>query len=298
MGRPGLLAALHANVTEGGNMTNTARTDAGFAAIGGVPLYYEVAGTGRPLVLLHEGFADSRMFDDQIVALAAHYRVIRYDRHGCGRSGTPAVPYTHYEVLRELLRHLGIERASLLGLSMGGGVAIDATLACPDMVDALILVAASVGGYPSSEETMRQWGAIGAALAQGEAAEAVERTLRMWVDGPHRTPEAVDQAVRERMREMIAHYYTIRGDDPPPLKPSALARLDEIATPTLIVVGDGDVPDILAQAELLRKGIAGSRTVAIPEVAHVPNMERPALFNRLVLDFLGDARHMGVTGAG
>lgn len=258
----------------------------GFVEICGAPLYYEVAGAGPPLVLLHEGFADSRMFDEQVAAFAAHHRVIRYDRHGCGRSGVPAAPYTHHDALRALLRHLGVERTALLGLSAGGGIAIDATLAEPALVTALIPVAAAVGGYAGTEATARQWGEIGAALAAGDVAGAVELTLRLWVDGPRRTRAQVDPAVRARMREMMAHYYMIRGDDPPSLEPPALARLAEITVPTLIVVGDGDVPDVLAQADLLQAGIVDARTVVIPEVAHVPNMERPALFNHLVLDFL------------
>jgi len=252
----------------------------------GAPLYSVGAGAGHPLVLLHEGFADSRMFDDQIAALTTRYRVIRYDRHGSGRSGVPTVPYTHHDALRDLLRHLGVEQTSLLGMSTGGAVAIDFILAYPEMVDMLIPVAASVGGYTSSDATMRQWGVIGAALAQGDVAGAVDLTLRMWVDGPRRTPNEVDPAVRERMREMMTHYYTIRGDDPPPLEPPAVARLAEIRVPTLIVAADGDQPDILAQAGLLHEGIAGAQKAVIPDVAHAPNMERPADFNRLVLDFL------------
>ncbi len=268
---------------------NLSRADAGFADIGGASLYYEVAGAGHPLILLHEGFADSRMFDDQIAAFAARYRVIRYDRHGSGRSGVPTVPYTHHDALRDLLRHLDVGQASVLGLSTGGAVAIDFTLAYPEIVDTLIPVDASVGGYTGSEEILRQWGEIGAALAARDVPGAVERTLRMWVDGPRRTPDAIDPAVRERMRAMMTHYYTIRGDDPPPLEPPAVARLAEIRVPTLIVVADGDQPDIIAQADLLHEGIAGVRKVVIPDVAHVPNMERPERFNRLVLGFL-DAR--------
>ncbi len=106
------------------------------------------------------------------------------------------------------------------------------------------------------------------------------------MDGPHRTPDAVDPVVRERMREMITHYYTIRDDDPPPLEPPAIARLAEIGVPTLIVVGGGEVPDILAQADLLHENIAGAQKAVIPGVAHVLNMERPERFNTLVLDFL------------
>lgn len=267
-------------------MTKGPHTETGFVEINGAPLYYEVSGAGRALVLLHEGFTDSRMFDDQMTAFASQYRVVRYDRHGHGRSGTPAGPYTHHGALRDLLRHLGIERAAVLGMSAGGGVALDFTLAYPELVEALIPVAASINGYAASDETLRGWGQIGAALQAGDVPGAVELTLRMWVDGPRRDPSQVDARVRERMREMIVHYYTIRGDDPPALEPPAIGRLAEIRVPSLVIAGEGDVPDILAQAELLCTTIPGARKALIPEVAHVPNLERPEQFNRLVLDFL------------
>ena len=153
-------------------------------------------------------------------------------------------------------------------------------------VDALILAAASVGGYIASDVVKQQWSDVGAALDRGDVAEAVELALCMWVDGPARTPDQVDPAVRERVREMIASQLEAQSD-PQPLEPPALSRLAEIHVPTLIIVGSGDVPDILAQADLLEQGIAGAQKVVIPGVAHVPNMERPRDFNRIVLDFLG-----------
>ncbi len=281
---------------EEGTVTDTPQTHAGFAEISGAPLYYEVTGVGQPLVLLHQGFADSRMFDDQVAAFAAHCQVIRYDRHGSGRSGVPSIPYTHHAALRDLLRHLDIARAAILGMSMGGAIAIDFTLAYPAMVDALIPVEAAVGGFAASDATLRQWGEIGAALATGDVSGAVGLTLRMWVDGPKRSPAQVDPAVRARMGEMVAHYYANRGDDPPSLEPPAIGRLGEIGVPTLIIAADGDVPDVLDEADLLHAGIAGSRKEVIPDVAHVPNMERPELFNRVVLDFLGALGTAGANG--
>src|SRR2546425_5372521 len=103
-------------------MSDAIQSDTGFVEVSGAPLYYEVAGTGPALVLLHEGIADSRMYDDQFSALAQHYQVVRYDLHGFGRSGTPDQPYTHHEALHALLRHLSIERAALLGMSLGGSI--------------------------------------------------------------------------------------------------------------------------------------------------------------------------------
>jgi pimeloyl-ACP methyl ester carboxylesterase len=268
-------------------MTEAQRVDTGFAKVSGAPLYYEMAGAGHPLVLIHEGIADSRMYDDQFGAFAQHYRVIRYDVHGFGKSGIPTGPFSSHEALYDLLRVLGVERTYFLGMSMGGGIALNFTLTYPTMVDALILAAAGVGGYTGSDVVKQQWSEIGAALDRGDMAEAVELALRMWVDGPQRALNQVDPAVRERVREMIAHAFALPESDPQPLEPPALSRLAEIHVPTLIIVGSGDVPDILAQADLLEQGIAGAQKVVIPGVAHVPNMERPRDFNRIVLNFLG-----------
>ena len=268
-------------------MAQTVRIETGTADLGGAPLYYEVAGSGHPLVLIHEAIADSRMYDDQFAAFAARYRVIRYDVHGHGRSGLPAGPYTDHDTLRDLLHHLGVGRTAVLGMSAGGRIAIDFALAHPAMVDALILAASAVGGYPVSDAVKERWAEFGAALARGDVPGAVELALRMWVDGPRRAPEQVDPAVRERVRELMAHRFTLPESHPQPLEPPAISRLGEIRVPTLIIVGDGDQPEILAIADLLCEGIPGARRAVIPGVAHLPNLERPAEFNRLVLDFLG-----------
>jgi len=168
-------------------------------------LYYEVSGSGHPLVLLHEGFADNRMYDDQVAAFGARHRVIRYDRHGSGRSGAPPGPYTDHDALRALLRHLGVARTAVLGMSAGAGVALDFSLAYPEVVDVLVLAAPTIGGYTSSAATLAGWAAFGAALEQGDAPGAVELLLGTWVDGPQRTPDGVAPAVRERMRALMAH---------------------------------------------------------------------------------------------
>src|SRR5690606_6601331 len=127
--------------TAGGNMST------GFADINGARLYYEVAGEGPALVLLHAGICDSRMWDDQFAAFAKHYRTVRYDLRGYGQSNPVAGRFAHYEDLRALLDHLGIERAYLIGVSFGGMIAIDFTLTYPQRVAGLILVGTGVDGY-------------------------------------------------------------------------------------------------------------------------------------------------------
>lgn len=127
-----------------------------------------------------------------------------------------------------------------------------------------------------------------AAAEAGGIAQAIELELQMWVDGPHRTPEQVDPMVREQGREMETQNFATSTDQGilTPLDPPAAGRLGEIRAPTLVVVGDLDVPYVLAGATMLEEGIAGAQKVVIPGAAHMVPMEQPDMFNRLVLDFL------------
>jgi len=272
-------------------MTDEIQTNAGFVEVSGAPLYYEDAGTGPALVLIHEGIADSRMYDDQFNALARHYRVVRYDLHGFGRSGTPDRAYTHHEALHALLHHLSIDRAALLGMSLGGIVAIDYALTYPTKVAALLLLASGIGGYPISEATAALVAPIAEAFKAGDFVRAIDLSVRFWVDGPKRSPEEVDPIVRERVRTMytdVLRRSRDGGRQADLLDPPAYTRLGEIHMPTLVVVGTGDIPNILEQADLLERNITGARKVVLPRVAHVLNMERPTEINHIILDFLGE----------
>jgi len=261
----------------------------GFADVNGARLYYEVAGAGEPLTLIHAGIAEQRMWDDQWAVFADQYRVVRYDVRGFGQSAMPAGIYDHADDLYALLRLLHVEQTHLLAVSMGVGIALDFTLAHPTMVKSLIVVAPGGSSGQPSEAVRQQWAAIDALAQQGDIPGAVELELRMWVDGPRRAPDQVDRAVRERVREMnlinFQHSLLDQGVPKTPERP-AITRLAEITVPTLVIVGDADVADILHNADRLAAGIAGASKVVMPGVAHVPNMERPQEFNRIVLDFL------------
>lgn len=262
----------------------------GFAPVNGTRLYYEVAGMGHPLVLIHAGIADSTMWDDQFAVFAKRYRVVRFDMRGFGQSEKPPESYAPHDDLYGLLRYLDIERAYLLGCSMGGSTVVDFALTHPNMADALVLVGAGVSGYSFEPgDLAARWDEIEAAFEAGDLALGTELETRMWVDGPYRTPDAVDPAVRAKAYAMglrANEQYSEEGKAQP-LDPPALGRLTEIRVPTLVIVGDQDVPNVLEQAELLASGIAPARKAVIPNTAHLPNMEQPAAFNRAVLDFLG-----------
>jgi 3-oxoadipate enol-lactonase len=266
----------------------------GYAELNDTTLYFEIAGEGRPLVLLHGGLVDRRLWDDQFAVFAQHYKVIRYDMRGFGDSGllkADMKPYSLRQDLYALLQFLGIEKTYLIGLSMGGGLAVDFTLEHPEMVDALITVGAGVSGFKFGDTDNPLWAEADEAFKQHDIARAVEITLRVWTDGPLRSPEEVDPAVRERVRVMSTHNFSRPDDENAPepveMEPPAISRLSEIHAPTLIVVGDKDVRDILTIADILEKGIAGAKKVVIAGTAHHLNMEKPGEFNRAVLDFLG-----------
>ena len=255
----------------------------------GVPLYYEVSGAGSPVVLIHEGIGDSRMFAPQMAALSARHQVVRYDLHGYGSSGKPQAPYTNHEALDALLQQLDIKKTAILGMSMGGNIALDYALTYPEKVSGLILIGAGLDGVPPDPETMSFIQPMINAYQAEDWPRAIEETLHVWIDGPNRSADEVDPAVRDLMRTLITTMIERErepGVETSLLDPLAIERLDEINVPTLVIIGDGDVHEIVRTADLLAQSIAGARKVVIPTVAHVPNLERPEEINTLVLDFL------------
>jgi len=263
--------------------------ESGWATVNGATLHYRAAGDGPPLLLLHAGICDSRMWEDQIGAFARTHRVIAPDSRGFGQSKMVAGPFAHRHDLRALMDHLGLGRAILLGGSMSGKTTLDFALDYPDRVDALILVAAALSGYRFEDPgTLAAWKAGDAALEAGRLDEAAEIEMQTWLAGPRRRLDQIDATLRQRVRDMLLQSYATPPDlgQDQPLDPPAAGRLGEVSAPTLIIVGDEDAPDIIATAGLLESGIAGARKVVMRGVAHLPNMEQAATFNRIVREFL------------
>ena len=271
-------------------MSASQRSTTGYAEVNGVRLYYEVAGQGHPLVLQHEGIADCRMWDDQFGVFSQQYRVVRYDYRGFGKSDMRPGDFSLRDDLLGLLRSLGVERTYLLGASLGGSMTVDFTLEHPDMVDAIIPVAPGLSGLQPPEEEVALFEPIEDAIKAGDLDRANELEVHIWVDGPNRSPDQVDPAIREKVRVMNGDSFK-RQDEwkdakPLPLDPPAAGRLSEIHVPTLVIIGDEDVPHVQRAADAIASGIAGAKKAVIHNTAHVLMMEQPAEFNRIVLDFL------------
>src|SRR5207249_2700417 len=182
----------------------------GIAHVNGTELYYEVAGTGHPFTLIHGLLLDRRSWDDQFEVFAQQYQVLRYDLRGWGDSAQEEAepPFSPRQDLLSLLHYLNIEKTYLLGLSGGGTFALDFTLEHPDTVDALILVASGLSGYPQRmTETIQAFiGQYYEALQKKDIPGAVEATVRFWTDGPRRTPAQVSAQARARITAMTTQH--------------------------------------------------------------------------------------------
>jgi 3-oxoadipate enol-lactonase len=270
---------------KGAQVEPTMTPTSGFIEIEGVKIYYETMGKGHPVVLIHGGAIDSRMWDSQFKSFAEHYLVVRYDVPGLGKSQMPTHEFSHAVLLQGLLKSLDLDRVSIVGHSLGSMIAADFAVEYPERVTALVLTGPAVNGYPwSSELTERIYAIYEVGKEQG-ALQAAEK----WLKDPYMKPAMENPAIRGRVRQLsidnAQHFVQnvpARGASPP-----VIDRLDEIHCPTLVVVGDRDVPDMLASADALKSGIAGAEKAVIKNAGHLIPMEKPDEFNQLVLDFLG-----------
>jgi pimeloyl-ACP methyl ester carboxylesterase len=194
-------------------------------------------------------------------------------------------PYAHTDDLAALLTHLGIPRAAILGLSMGGNIAVDFALAYPAMTDALIPVDAVISGHQWSEG----WKAAVGPVRPTARNVGIDTAKQRWFEVALFTPAREQPAVGARLAAMIADYsgqHWLGGDPQRERESPVIDSLGEITAPTLVVVGERDMPDFLVIAETLAQRIPGARKIILPSVGHMANMEAPERFNAVVLDFL------------
>ncbi len=257
----------------------------GVAEVNGTRLSYELKGKGPAIVLIHGGLADSRMWDDQFEEFARHYQVLRYDLRGFGKSAPKLATFSHIDDLYALLKYLHIEKASLVGVSLGGMIAADFTLEHPEMVSALVLTSSGLRGYqgPVNEQSVA---AYRAAKEQG-----LEKAIELWLSHPFFASGRNNPAYERKTRAMLVDNFQSWGPDSVKIPwqwpaTSTIARLPAIKAPTLIIVGDQDASTIQAVADILKDKIPGARKLVMTNVSHHLNMEKPKQYNRSVLDFL------------
>jgi 3-oxoadipate enol-lactonase len=258
-----------------------------------VSAWHDLRGEGPPVVLLHAGVADSRLWEPQLRSFPQSHSVLRVDLPGFGNSPFETNPVSPRGAVRDAMDAEGIDRAALVGVSLGGNTSLELTLESPERVSALVLVGAGLPGHEWSDEVTSFFAAEEEALASGDLDAAVDANLRMWLAGPRRDLDHIDPGLRELVGEMQKQVFRQQeGHDDVRmlrLEPPESDRLGEVDVPTLVLTGDEDVGDIHSIADRLATGIPGAERATIAGAAHLPNLERPEEFDRIVLDFL--ARH-------
>lgn len=261
----------------------------GFAEINGASLFFEVKGEGRPVLFLHGYPLDSRMWDSQFEEFSKNYQVIRFDYAGCGKSGHHEEDYSLVEDVKSLLAFLGISKVDLVGLSVGGNLGIDFTLAYPEMVNRLVVASSGLLGWTDfSSERQKYNKEVNELFHQQAHEEAVRVMCKAWVAGPFRSIEAINPAIVEKYTEMLSGNLTRENGKGKMILPETktMEMVGNISAPTLIISPDIDFPDFRAISVYLHEKIADSQLIVIPGTAHMINMEKPLEFNQIVVEFL------------
>ncbi len=259
----------------------------GYAEVNGTRLYYETAGAGDPVVLIHAFTLDTRMWDDQFGVLASDFRVIRYDARGYGKSALPkeGEAYSHAEDLDRLLAKLDAPNPHLVGASMGGRFALDYAVTYPDRLRSLVVIDGVVGGWQWSKEWRVSYAPIVAAGKRGDIA----RAKKLWLAHPLFAPARAQPAVAARLKQMVQDYsgwHFVHPNAERLVTPPTLTQLGKIRVPTLAIVGGRDLPEFQHVTQTIARNVAKARRATIEGAGHMANMEAPQAVNQVLGDFL------------
>ena len=273
----GLVAALIGSATGTPSLKDSGSTGkqaSGYLDAGGSKIYYETRGSGPAIVLLHDGLLSSPTWDEVWQAVAKRHQVIRYDRRGYGRSELPTKSYLSTKDLRELLMHLKVQHAVIVGSSSGGALAIDFAIAHPEMVDGLFLIGPVLHGKEFSEEFLER------ARRNNEPMEHddVKGWARNWSQDQFLIAGSNDAARRKIYEQLVENAEKLKKFDPgleEKLSPPASQRLSEIKAPTFILVGEADIADVRAHCDAIKTGIRDSERVTVKDAGHLIQLEKP-----------------------
>jgi 3-oxoadipate enol-lactonase len=263
------------------SQSSSITSDTGYVDVDGGKLFYEIAGKGENIVLLHDGMVNHRIWDEQFPVLAKNYRVVRYDRRGYGKSTDPQTKYSHIDDLNQVFIQLKVDKAIVFGMSSGGGLAINFALTFPEKVKGLVLVGSVVSGFGyTSHMTTR-----GGHMNPAEMSDPIKLEKYFVMDDPYEIYSGNTKA-KEKVMTLLPYF---GRDNKVPTKPPekvAVKCLSEIKVPTLILVGEHDIPDVHAHAGAINAGIQNSKREIIPNSGHLIPIEQPTLFNEAVMNYL------------
>jgi 3-oxoadipate enol-lactonase len=254
-------------------------------------------GTGPPIVLLHAGVADLRAWDGMVPALVdAGHRAIRYDARGFGRSTTRDVEFSPRDDLIAVLDALRIERAALVGNSLGGMHAFDTAIERPERVVAVVGVGAGLGGFdvdPAPEELpiVEAYERIDQA-DPFDAVALTEFEVQVWGNGPGQPSDRLAPPLRQSLYEMglpLNRPERVAGRRIS-LEPAAEGRLADLRCPILAVAGELDFSEVVATARHLEAAAPNARALIWDDVAHMIGMERPDRLAAAIVEFLAPLR--------
>jgi pimeloyl-ACP methyl ester carboxylesterase len=246
-------------------------------------IYYEECGAGlQAVVLLHDGLTHSAIFDSVWPAFCKSFHAIRYDRRGHGRSPESTTWYTETEDLATLLRHLKVSKTVLVGSSHGGELSIDFTLQYPQMAQQLVLVGSVVSGMPYSDHFLNRGMENSKPFEKNDKAAGVAN----WANDKYVLGTGHEEARKKLLQLLTANPQDLTHNDYARPTQTALPRLHEIKIPTLIVTGDADIPDVHAHAGAIEAGIRGSRRIVLNNAGHLPYLELPDEFTKVVIGFI------------
>ncbi len=271
-----------------GKLEEKVKIETGFAEVNGTRLYYEVAGLGNPIVLIHGNLGDCRYWNDQFEVFAKSHKVIRYDVRGYGKSSLPVQgeSYGDHDDLKALLGYLGISKAHIAGWSMGCVIAVDFVLAYPEMSNSLIAVGPWVSGFdsPAAEDLWEDFRNISSIAKESGPRAAAEFCITLLYVKPY---------VADRMKRIIYDYsfwHFINEDLRSFIDPPAIQQLDRLDLPTLIITAEYDLKGCREVADLLEQMVPNVEKVDFSDAGHVMLMEKSEEFNKIVLDFLKEIK--------
>lgn len=201
--------------------------------LGSSTIYYESKGTGDPVVLIHGFSLDRRMWQPQIDFLSRKYHVVTYDMRGFGKSSLPTNEYSHHGDLLAVLGALHLTKVTIIGLSLGGEVAIDFALSYPQYVNKLVLASSSLGGYASTVDWDIHAKEVG-----------IEQAKKNWLNHSVFAPTLANKEVKKKLDKIVNDYsgwHWLNHDPREKLQPTTLTRLNEIKVQTEIIVGANDL---------------------------------------------------------
>ena len=271
----------------------------GYVDADGARLYYEVEGSGDPVLFIHAGVANLRMWDGQVPALRDAFRVIRHDTRGLGQTETQAVAFSNRDDIAAVLDHVGERSAHLVGLSRGGVIALDFAIEFPDRVRSLTVAGGGISGYESPDEPPAStWDEPERLIAAKDWDAIAAWETAYWADGPGQRADRLDPAVRAMVHGWILTNYRAEKEEgtPRPLTPPAIGRLHGLRVPLLVMIGTLDDPGVRESCRHLAAVVPGARLEVFEGAAHMINLEQPDRFNRVLRSFLEST--VGAIGAG